>query len=134
YNKNCNCRLTSYYGITKPCALNLRRDIIKLKTTLGIAVLIMMLISTIAVAAATPPGSNISNTDSSGYSTYIVAFKDGPSIQAENSVTDLIHSFNGNIIYHYSVIDGMAVTIPDNKVNELKALDNVKYVEKDQQV
>jgi serine protease AprX len=112
----------------------LRRDNIKLKTTLGIAVLIMMLLSTIAVVAATPTGSNTPNIDSSGYSTYIVAFKDSPSIQAENSVTDLIRSFNGNIIYHYSVIDGMAVTIPDNKVNELKALDNVKYVEKDQQV
>ncbi len=94
----------------------------------------MVLLSSIAVVGAAQPGANTTETGGSGYSTYIVAFKDNPSIQAENTVTDLVNSYNGNIVYRYSVIDGMAVTIPDNKVSELKALDNVKYVEKDQQV
>ena len=53
---------------------------------------------------------------------------------ADNQAQSMIDSFNGQIIYKYSVINGWAVTIPDNKVNELKALDNVKYVEKSQDV
>ncbi len=94
----------------------------------------MVLLSSIAVVGAAQPGANTNESGASGYSTYIVAFKDNPSIQAENSVTDLVNSYNGNVVYRYSVIDGMAVTIPDNKVSELQALDNVKYIEKDQQV
>jgi serine protease AprX len=103
------------------------------KTTLGIAVLLMVLLSSLAVAGAAQPVAGASESGaSSGYSTYIVAFNDFPSIQSVSNVTDIINSYNGKVIYRYSVIDGMAVTIPDNKVNELKALSNVKYVEKDQ--
>ena len=70
-----------------------------------------------------------------GYSTYIVAFKDsGAAARAADGITSLVNSYNGKIIYRYSVIDGMAITMPDNKVDELKAMSGVKYVEKDQQV
>jgi serine protease AprX len=94
----------------------------------------MLLLSSIAVVGAAQPVAIASGSGaSSGFSTYIVAFNDFPSIQSVSKVTDLINSYNGKIIYRYSVIDGMAVTIPDNKVNELKALDSVKYVEKDQE-
>lgn len=93
----------------------------------------MVLLSSIAVVGAAQPAANTSGSGaSSGYSTYIVAFNNFPSIQSVSKVTDLVNSFNGRVIYRYSVIDGMAVTIPDNKVGELKALSDVKYVEKDQ--
>jgi serine protease AprX len=94
----------------------------------------MVLLSSIAVVGASQPVAGASGSGaSSGYSTYIVAFNDFPSIQSVSKVTDLVNSYNGKVIYRYSVIDGMAVTIPDNKVDELKTLDSVKYVEKDQE-
>lgn len=93
----------------------------------------MVLLTSVAVVAASPLKTQPTD-NSSGYSTYIVAFKDGQSAMAENQVQSMVDSFNGQIIYKYSVINGWAVTIPDNKVDELKALDNVKYVEKDQEV
>jgi serine protease AprX len=93
----------------------------------------MVLLTSVAVVAASPLKSQPTD-NSSGYSTYIVAFKDGQSAMAENQVQSMVDSFNGQIIYKYSVINGWAVTIPDNKVDDLKALDNVKYVEKDQEV
>jgi serine protease AprX len=92
----------------------------------------MVLLSSMAVMAATPNGAHTPNAKSAGYSTYIVEFKNNPSIQSENGVNDLINSYDGNIVYRYSVIDGMAVTIPDNKVSALRALDNVKSVQKSQ--
>ena len=95
--------------------------------------MLMVLLSSMAVMAASPSGAHASGANSTGYSTYIVEFKNDPSIQAENSMTDLINTYNGNIIYRYSVINGMAVTIPDNKVSALQALDNVKSVEKSQE-
>lgn len=95
----------------------------------------MVLLSSIAVVGASQPGANSTDMGAStGYSTYIVAFNDGPSVQAESQVTDLVSSFNGKVLYRYSIIDGMAVTIPDNKVSELQSLGNVKYVEKEQTV
>jgi serine protease AprX len=93
----------------------------------------MVLLSSMAVMAATPNGAHTPNAKSAGYSTYIVEFKNSPSIQAENGVNDLINSYDGNIVYRYSVIDGMAVTIPDNKVSAIQALDNVKSVVKSQE-
>ncbi|WP_048197713.1 S8 family serine peptidase [Methanocella arvoryzae] len=100
-----------------------------------------MLLSLTAVAiAAVPPLKNsqpAGSEEPAGYSTYIVAFEDKPgtaSIAAEDQVTSLVNSFNGRIIHKYSIINGMAVTIPDSKVDQLRAMDNVKYVEKDQQV
>jgi len=97
------------------------------------AVLLTVLLSSIAVVGASQPMASQSK-DSSGYSTYIVAFKDGPSVQAESQLMGLLGSFNGSIVYHYSIIDGVAVAMPDDKVGELKALGDVKYVEKEQQV
>ena len=95
----------------------------------------MLLSSTVAVFAAVPPQKDQSVASSSGYSTYIVAFKDsGAAARAADSITSLVNSYNGKIIYRYSVIDGMAITMPDNKVDELKAMSGVEYVEKDQQV
>ncbi len=108
-------------------------NIIKTKTALGIVVLFIVLLSTAALVSAAPQNSQPTD-NSTGYSTYIVAFKDGQSAMAENQAMDMIDSFNGQIIYKYSVINGWAVTIPDNKVDSLKALDNVKYVEKSQEV
>ncbi|MCD1296327.1 peptidase S8 [Methanocella sp. CWC-04] len=110
---------------------------IKVKTAMGIAIIFAMLLSSIAVVAATPPMQKTSDVSSSGYSTYIVAFNGEPgqmSAMAEEKVTSLVNSYEGQVVYRYSVINGMAVTIPDDRVNELKALDNVKYVEKDQEV
>lgn len=94
----------------------------------------MLLSSTIAVMAAVPSFKDPSATGSPGYSTYIVAFKDqgAASAMAQSQVESLINSYNGRIIDHFSIIDGMAVTLPDDKVDELKAMSNVKYVEKDQ--
>jgi serine protease AprX len=86
-----------------------------------------------AVLAATPAGVSTHAASSTGYSTYIVELKDNPSVQAENSVADLINSYDGNIIYRYGVIDAMAVAIPDNKVSALEASGNVKSVEKSQE-
>jgi serine protease AprX len=107
---------------------------IKTKTIIGIAlVVIMLLSSTLAVVAAVPSFKDQSVSSSTGYSTYIVAFKDqgAASAAAQGQVESLINSYNGRIIDRYSIIDGMAVTLPDNKVDELKAMSNVKYVEKD---
>jgi serine protease AprX len=103
---------------------------------LGIALAVIMLLSsTIAVIAAVPPQKDQSVASSSGYSTYIVAFNDsGAAARATDGITSLVNSYNGKIIYRYSVIDGMAITMPDNKVDELKAMSGVKYVEKDQEV
>ncbi len=53
---------------------------------------------------------------------------------ADNQATSMIDSYNGQIIYKYSIINGWAVTIPDNKVDSLEALDNVKSVVKSQEV
>ncbi|WP_424357054.1 S8 family serine peptidase [Methanocella sp. MCL-LM] len=96
-----------------------------------------MLVSLTAVAiAAVPPLKSSQPTGPDGYSTYIVAFEDKPGTAsvADEKFTSLINSYNGRIIHRYSIINGMAVTIPDSKVDELKAMENVKYVEKDQQV
>lgn len=96
-----------------------------------------MLISSVAVVAATPPKTTTSDLNPSGYSTYIVAFNDKTgqiSTMAQDQVTGFINSHNGKILYRYSVINGMAVTIPDDQVDELKAMKNVMYVEKDQTV
>ena len=95
--------------------------------------MIMLLSSTIAVMAAVPSFKEQSGSSSTGYSTYIVAFNDRgtASAAAQGQVESLINSYNGKIIDRYSIIDGIAVTLPDNKVDELKAMSNVKYVEKD---
>src|SRR5512147_1137220 len=93
----------------------------------------MLLSSTIAVVAAVPPLKNQSDSSSTGYSTYIVGFKDegAASAAALSQVESLIDTYNGKIIDRFSLIDGMAITLPDDKVDELKAMSNVKYVEKD---
>ena len=96
----------------------------------------MVLLSSIAVVGASQPAAD-NSTDmgaSTGYSTYIVAFNDGPSVQAESQVTDLVSSLNGKVIDHYGIINGMSVTIPDNMAGKLQSLGNVKYVEKEQTV
>jgi len=108
---------------------------IKTKTLIGIAlVLIMLFSSTIAVVAAVPVLKDQPAASSTGYSTYIVAFKDQgtASAAAQSQVESLIDSYNGKIIDRYSLINGMAVTLPDDKVDTLKAMSNVKYVEKEQ--
>ncbi len=95
----------------------------------------MLLSSTIAVVAAVPSFKDQSVSGSAGYSTYIVAFKDQGAAATEAGhvqVESLINSYNGKIIDRFSIIDGMTVTLPDNKVDELKAMSNVKYVEKDE--
>lgn len=111
---------------------------IKLKTALGIAMVVIVLLSgTLAAAAAIPPMKNSPVANSSGYSTYIVAFDSQPgtaSATAEDQVASFVSSYNGRIIYRYSIIDGIAVTIPDDRAGELRAMDNVRYVEKDQEV
>ncbi|AFD00746.1 Subtilisin-like serine proteases (peptidase S8 family) [Methanocella conradii HZ254] len=97
--------------------------------------MLIVLLSSMAVVGASQSMVNTAESGaSSGYSTYIVAFKGDPSIQAESRLAGLLDSFNGRIVYHYSIIDGVAVTMPDDRVDELKALSDVKYVEKDQQV
>ncbi|OPY29713.1 MAG: Tk-subtilisin precursor [Methanocella sp. PtaU1.Bin125] len=95
----------------------------------------MLLSSTVAVLAAVPPQKDQSVASSSGYSTYIVAFHDSDAaVMAADDITSLVNSYNGRIIHRYSVIDGMAITMPDNMVDELKSMSGVKYVEKDQEV
>lgn len=103
---------------------------------MGIAVLLMLLLSSAAVIAATPPTKNASDDNSSGYSTYIVAFKGEPGSMSamDSQITSFVSSHNGQIVDRYSIINGMAISIPDDRVDELKAMDNVKYIEKDQKV
>lgn len=108
---------------------------IKTKTTLGIVVMLMVLLSTIAVVGASQPAANTNEGGAStGLSTYVVAFKDAPSVTIDSKVTDLVNSFNGKVLHRYSIINGMVISIPDNKVSEIAKLSNVKYVEKEQTV
>ena len=70
-----------------------------------------------------------------GSSRYIVVFEDRSPVavnMAREQVKGFTESQNGKVIHDYSIIKGMAVSIPDDKAGELAALSDVKYVERDQ--
>jgi subtilisin family serine protease len=101
----------------------------------GIVPLFMVFLIIVAILPLTAQSQN--SPVGSSVSTYIVVFKDTPGVSAaasSNMVADLVSSYGGNVKYRYSIINGMAVTIPDSQLSELSSLPNVKYVEKDGRV
>lgn len=81
-------------------------------------------------------GNMAASVSNSSVSTYIVVFNDGPQMKtmAAQSASASVESLGGQVKYRYNIINGMAVTIPDNRAEQLRSLPNVKYVEKDQPV
>ena len=86
----------------------------------------------------TASSTDVQTADDSGAvgsSRYIVVFEDASPMalqMAKEQVKGFTESQDGKVIHDYSIIDGLAVSITDNKAYELSYLDNVKYVEKDQ--
>ncbi|HEY3272651.1 MAG TPA: S8 family serine peptidase, partial [Methanocella sp.] len=88
------------------------------------------------VNEATASSTDVRTVDvADGSSRYIVVFEDtsAPALQmAKAQVKGFAESQDGKVIHDYSIISGMAVSIPDEKAAALSSLDHVKYVEKDQ--
>lgn len=87
--------------------------------------------------SATVREFNLTGMDKPGYSTYIIAFDNGQnttaSAVAEEQITKLVNSYDGTVVTTYEVVNGIAVNIPDDKVDQLNVIKNIKYVEKDQE-
>ncbi|HTY91434.1 MAG TPA: S8 family serine peptidase [Methanocella sp.] len=107
------------------------------RSALSILVVIILLVASAPVNAGDmSPG--ISN---SSVSTYIVVFNDtlqyktmAAQSASVQSATSMIASYGGRVECRYSIINGMEVSIPEDRADLLKSLPNVKYVEKDQPV
>jgi hypothetical protein len=95
---------------------------------------------TIRQAAAGKPategtqGNTYSIDSATNHSKYIVVFDDKAPMRAKASkdlVKSLVRGMNGKVVHEYNVINGIAVSIPEDGVADLKNRPDVKYVEKD---
>lgn len=96
--------------------------------------MILLLLTAIGPVQAgnMPNGPGIANSSTS---TYIVVFNDTPQhLAMSQGASDLITSYGGRVKYRYQALDGLAITMPDDRADRLKSLPDVKYVEKDQEV
>ena len=79
-----------------------------------------------SVPSTTPQVRNDPNT-------YVVVFNDEPNMASafNDQVTNFVSENNGDVIYRYNTLNGVALKLPDGNADRLKELKNVKYVEKD---
>ncbi len=65
--------------------------------------------------------------------TYIVVFNDNQNLVSamDDQVATFVSDNNGQILYRYNTINGMAINMPGDAAAKLGSLKNVKYVEKD---
>ena len=88
-----------------------------------------------ATAASCSGSPTAIPTNPAGYSTYIVVFNNTTSAdQCVARISDQANTINDKVVYHYNIINGIAVQVPDNQSDTLWAMGGVKYVEKDQPV
>jgi serine protease AprX len=78
------------------------------------------------VPSATPQASKDPNT-------YVVVFNDEPNMASalNDQVTTFVSENNGEVLYRYNTLNGVALKLPDGNADKLKGLRNVKYIEKD---
>jgi serine protease AprX len=62
-----------------------------------------------------------------------VVFNDEPNTAGalNDQVTAFVTENNGEVLYRYNTLNGVALKLPDGKADKLKELKNVKYIEKD---
>lgn len=103
--------------------------------------LLVLLVGIALIVSITMAGTTQSLPDNSnaspGDSSYIVVFDDVTAkspISPEDRIADYVVSHNGKVKDKYSIIKGMAVTIPDDQADVLRTVSGVRYVEKDEPV
>ncbi len=82
------------------------------------------------VGASVHSAKPASSTDPN---TYIVVFNDGaqgPGV-LDDQMSTFASSNNGEVLYRYNALNGVALKLPDGNADKLKELKNVKYIEKD---
>ena len=90
---------------------------------------LILLAGTILAGARTPMAA----TNARGQDTYIVVFNDsqGTVNALDDRIASLESDYNAQVVYRYSAINGVAISMPGGSAESLKALEDVKYVEKD---
>jgi subtilisin family serine protease len=93
----------------------------------------MIILAVVPAQAGNTPDKAVSDPS---VSTYIIVFENTShdKEKAKQSASELAVSCGGHIKYHYKIIDGMAVTLPDEAAEKLRKQPGVKYVEKDREV
>jgi serine protease AprX len=102
----------------------LKKNIRAFKSIIPLSVVFLLM-------TAILPGYADNRIDNAGVSTYIVVFKDTPgAVRAASydSLDQMVTSYGGSVKYRYDIIDGMAITMPDDEASRLSSLSNVAYV------
>ncbi|WP_254591449.1 S8 family serine peptidase [Methanocella conradii] len=95
----------------------------------AVIISIILLAGAMLANAGTPAAATRANDSN----TYIVVFNESNSMVSalEDQVTSFASDYNARIIYRYNAINGVAISMPRGNADSLKALKDVKYIEKD---
>ncbi|KAI9253909.1 hypothetical protein BDA99DRAFT_166685 [Phascolomyces articulosus] len=78
--------------------------------------------------------ASVATGDKSGFSEYILVFKRPVSQKTYDDAKADVISAGGQVSYEYhSALQGLAVSLPDNRVNTFKSKSYIDYVEKNQE-
>ncbi|HTY90368.1 MAG TPA: S8 family serine peptidase [Methanocella sp.] len=93
-----------------------------------------MLSTQVSLARQVNDGAGVSAVYTQSLSTYVVAFDDMPqagSQTAHDQVALQVKASGGEVVYTYTLVDAMAVRIPDSAVGQVASVPGVKSMTKD---